>query len=178
MHSRQRDTHPKERCVRHGLVAIRNGACLLCLQEGKRTGAGRPVLVALAALLVSAAAIPLWRSHSNLSTRAAAPEKSPHAESRESKAIVNIPVAAARNHRAISNSNAARDSAEPADTPVTAEDHYLGAAPVTIPQSAPLAPAPPRAVVDPEPARPDNPADFELPDRAASPPPTLLNRGY
>jgi hypothetical protein len=166
MTSTQRRSHEvRERCRRHGLVVVRDGACLLCLKD--RRGLKRPgvfwALTGLAALGMFL--IPKWFAYGRQATFA---DENAISRTREKVArtpSVNFDVDAARNRRGapLANSGAESPVSNSESEPHNAEDHYLGAPPVRLPLSAAAPPTPPRAPVEDAPPTHDDPADFEVP---------------
>jgi len=166
MTSTRRWSHEaRERCNRHGLVVVHDGACLLCLRERSRLK-WRGLFWTITGLVVLAVfLIPKWFAfawHPSFIEE--------NAMSRAPEEVVRAPnmkfdVDAARGRRgAPSADSEAKSPVSRSDSgPTNAEDRYLGAPAVKVPVAAVAPPTPPRARIEDAPLAHDNPADFDLP---------------
>jgi hypothetical protein len=155
-----------ERCIRHGLVAVRDGACLLCIGVTQRRRNRRTAIlyvVGCSALMI--AAVPAWRW-------LAVPRMDSRSQKRNDARHCQLPPSSRIEFATALNGGVAPNfahvhSAEGAEIiqRPNEEDRHLGVnqpIPRGPSQSPPL---PPRARIDPQLCPVDNPADFELPKR-------------
>lgn len=166
MTSTQRWSHEsRERCGRHGLVVVRDGACLLCLKDRSRPKR-RGVLWVLTGLAAFGMfLIPKWFASRQQPSFADKNAMSLTRERVVRASRMHFDVDPARNRRGAPAAIAGAESPVPtSDSNLhDAEDHYLGAPPVNLPLSAVAPPTPPRAPVEAAPLGHDDPADFDLP---------------
>jgi len=162
---RQLSHEARERCNQHGLVVVRDGACLLCLKERSRPKRHGVFWAVTALFALGMFLIPQWSVHGRHPSFVAESARSRAPEEVNRTPRMNFNADTARNRRGTPIANLGAESpvshADP--DPDNAEDRCLGAPPVSLPASAVVPPTPPRAPVEDAPLVHDDPADFDLP---------------
>lgn len=160
--------HERKRCERHGLVVNDDGACPLCV--ARADGRGRVVKLALVVLIAAAVAIRVWWHPAQPDLGSVSPADEVGVVVPEGPVKLDFAPAAGSERVGTADgvglAQARAAPAQPQPTePTNAEDLFLGKAVLPPPTTRSAPPSPARASVDPEPQVPDDPRDFDLPER-------------
>ena len=154
----------RNRCNRHGLVIVSDGACLLCIDEQRKRGT-RTLLLLLAGVAAVVLAVIAFGHQSNHTSAESRKPTTNGARIRQSKSGSHINnVADPMNNHVVTHA-VDRDIGEGVNgsqNPI-AEDRYLGTSQKLQPSMAVAPPLPPRAPTDSQVRPADNAADFDLP---------------
>ena len=156
-----------KRCNRHGLVAVRDGACLLCIESTQRRRSLRSARLWLGGLACIAIGAIAFGHRQTDSSGDWSNQIRSDANRRPSKPGFESYVVTPLNRcTAPINKRAGSDDELVTDRRPSEEDRFLGTGqpPQLGPANPP--PLPPRAPTDPQPPASDNPADFDLPDQS------------